>query len=1014
MTQHKTTRHRAWLRGFLNLGALQQVERISDAAIRLQEDTVLAALDILDREPGVLLADEVGMGKTFQALGVIAARFEAERLAGRTPRVLVVTPAAALNKQWVHAAKNFAEKGFYGGFPRGAFGEVTHITALPAATKHHAVVFAPVTVFTSARGHAERGFLLDLWFRARGLHGNTRKAIRQRIEDAGVVVTEGEKFLGLQAEDLVDLPDAAFKGARGGHAGLDDLYEGGDLNTFRSAWSVKKALDRVRFQVVKSVLPDFDLLVVDEAHKLKNPWTVQSQAVAQVLGGTFRRAVFLTATPFQLGVTELRRVFEMFGYAENVRDGFKDDVDALFADIADYQRTYDTFEAGWRFADIGHASGFSAWATAVAAHPVDPSPSAPVPGLDGIDDPNVVRLAREAWALRRLKEHGVEPGFRRWTVRSLKPEKRARRRDHALTIRPEESAMPVLLLYQRLMTARARSGARSHVEAAETGIASSFAAAREGAMAKELGATAEAEAYGALVRDLLTAAGDQHPKVIHVLDSAMAAADRWEKSLIFCERNATIDSLQSAIEARWMGRLLTRWQRLYPQADEVGVFGAGSGDERTVGVFQRWAGRFTRGQDQLSVALREAYPYTLFVPPDEHTLPEALWADLPALLADANEVLRAQRSGPTHAARLDYRIARRCVDVAVARWFERHRPEALLANGGLAGNLLHPAYPRLGIDLVEDEEERDLAGAADTEIRWTLSEEVLRTLLDPTRPSIWFPFREKLARSNPTERGAIVEAVRTFLTRRQVPFLIELVERAGGAEASSASVRDTLERWWVAPDCVWPKRIEELLDYLPRIGEAERMAVLGEALKSGEFVARGNQSEQRQRIQDAFNTSFFPMILVGNRTMQEGLNLHRQCRRVVHHDLRWNPADIEQRVGRVDRHGSLAERRLAATRWQDGHILIGTPLLARTIDPPRYRRVKEREKWLEFLLGAAPSVGHGSLDSQELAPLPQALTEGLRIRLGPWPAPEDGGQAAPQGPNPSSGGAANHGHGAVR
>ena len=46
------------------------------------------------------------------------------------------------------------------------------------------------------------------------------------------------------------------------------------------------------------------------------------------------------------------------------------------------------------------------------------------------------------------------------------------------------------------------------------------------------------------------------------------------------------------------------------------------------------------------------------------------------------------------------------------------------------------------------------------------------------------------------------------------------------------------------------------------------------------------------------------MVLIANEVMQEGLDLHRSCRRVVHHDLPWNPAQLEQRVGRVDRLGS--------------------------------------------------------------------------------------------------------------
>ena len=37
------------------------------------------------------------------------------------------------------------------------------------------------------------------------------------------------------------------------------------------------------------------------------------------------------------------------------------------------------------------------------------------------------------------------------------------------------------------------------------------------------------------------------------------------------------------------------------------------------------------------------------------------------------------------------------------------------------------------------------------------------------------------------------------------------------------------------------------------------------------------------------------------------IDLHRYCRYVIHHDLDWNPSDIEQRTGRIDRLGCKAE-----------------------------------------------------------------------------------------------------------
>ncbi len=67
--------------------------------------------------------------------------------------------------------------------------------------------------------------------------------------------------------------------------------------------------------------------------------------------------------------------------------------------------------------------------------------------------------------------------------------------------------------------------------------------------------------------------------------------------------------------------------------------------------------------------------------------------------------------------------------------------------------------------------------------------------------------------------------------------------------------------------------------------------------------------DQRTRLMRSFNTPFFPDILVCSEVMGEGVDLHRYCRNVIHHDLAWNPSQIEQRTGRVDRLGCKAENR---------------------------------------------------------------------------------------------------------
>jgi hypothetical protein len=55
-----------------------------------------------------------------------------------------------------------------------------------------------------------------------------------------------------------------------------------------------------------------------------------------------------------------------------------------------------------------------------------------------------------------------------------------------------------------------------------------------------------------------------------------------------------------------------------------------------------------------------------------------------------------------------------------------------------------------------------------------------------------------------------------------------------------------------------------------------------------------------------------PEVRVG----REGLNLHESCRIVVQFHAEWNPAVIEQQIGRVDRKGSRCEQ--LAQAWLEG------------------------------------------------------------------------------------------------
>lgn len=75
--------------------------------------------------------------------------------------------------------------------------------------------------------------------------------------------------------------------------------------------------------------------------------------------------------------------------------------------------------------------------------------------------------------------------------------------------------------------------------------------------------------------------------------------------------------------------------------------------------------------------------------------------------------------------------------------------------------------------------------------------------------------------------------------------------------------------------------------------------------------------ETRRYLQAAFNRpGASPWVLIAQSQVgREGLNLHESCRVVVQFHAEWNPAVLEQQIGRVDRKGNLWEK--LAQNWLD-------------------------------------------------------------------------------------------------
>lgn len=121
------------------------------------------------------------------------------------------------------------------------------------------------------------------------------------------------------------------------------------------------------------------------------------------------------------------------------------------------------------------------------------------------------------------------------------------------------------------------------------------------------------------------------------------------------------------------------------------------------------------------------------------------------------------------------------------------------------------------------------------------------------------------------------------------------------------------------------KKIEELLRQDNKWRDDERLVIFTEYKTTLEYLERrlsalypqpgvlrvlfgGMDASERDAIKLAFNDPADPVrILLATDAASEGLNLQETARYLLHFDIPWNPARLEQRNGRLDRHGQARD-----------------------------------------------------------------------------------------------------------
>lgn len=133
-----------------------------------------------------------------------------------------------------------------------------------------------------------------------------------------------------------------------------------------------------------------------------------------------------------------------------------------------------------------------------------------------------------------------------------------------------------------------------------------------------------------------------------------------------------------------------------------------------------------------------------------------------------------------------------------------------------------------------------------------------------------------------------------------------------------------------------------------------------------------------------FNSPLAPYILICTAIGSEGIDLHQCCDDIIIHDLPWNPAKLEQKIGRIDRNECLAEK-------EKGTNKIGIPFLANDYDELQYKILLSRSQMQEILFGdflntkfdyrGLNSDEENASDKSEVLPLPQKLIDFLTLDL---------------------------------
>ena len=120
--------------------------------------------------------------------------------------------------------------------------------------------------------------------------------------------------------------------------------------------------------------------------------------------------------------------------------------------------------------------------------------------------------------------------------------------------------------------------------------------------------------------------------------------------------------------------------------------------------------------------------------------------------------------------------------------------------------------------------------------------------------------------------------------------------------------------------------------------------LFGRLLREQQPIA-GMAGEINQTVVRQFRMPGYPLVLVSTDLLQEGEDLHTFCSSIYHYGISWTPSSMEQRTGRIDRVRSETDRRIAAAQKRieaSEKLQVYFPHLSDTVEVLQVRRVLDR------------------------------------------------------------------------